>query len=160
MRRAFLFARALHSRMNRQDLLKLWNDHHANNTWITATSKAMAGLTPEQAAWKPDPERHSIWQLINHMVFWHTYALDRARGGPVLDQAEIQRRNWPEPDAITDNAWRQAIETYNAMYREVVRAIEDPGFKIDSIPNMLTHAAYHTGQIMQLRAMQGLPPIE
>lgn len=146
--------------MLRPTLLQLWNDHHNSNTWITATRKALGDLTLEQAAWKPDPDRHSIWQIVNHMVFWHTYALDRARGGPILAQAEIESRNWPEPDTISEDAWRRAIETYNGMHRDVVRAIEDPEFKIESIPNMLTHTAYHTGQIMQLRAMQGLAPIE
>ncbi|MEZ6241587.1 MAG: DinB family protein [Phycisphaerales bacterium] len=146
--------------MDRDSLLKLWKEHHTNNTWIPAWSKAVSDLTPEQAAWKPDPQRHSIWQQVNHMVFWRTYNLARKRGGEPLPDAEIQRRNWLAPDMITEAAWREARERFNTSHSEVADAIADGTLPPDTTSYLLTHDSYHVGQIMQLRAMQGMKPIE
>jgi len=146
--------------MNRTNLQTLWNDLHTQNTWVTGANNALAGLTPEQAAWKPAPERHSIWQLVNHLIFWHTYHLAHTRTGGTLPREQVMERNWQEPTTTSDDAWRQTLASYESMRREVSTALDDPGFKLDNIPNMLMHTSYHLGQIMQLRAMQGLPPIE
>jgi len=36
--------------------------------WQPSLSKALEGLTAAQAAWKPSPARHSIWQIVRHLI--------------------------------------------------------------------------------------------
>ncbi len=45
-------------------------------------SLAVAGLTAEQAAWKPGPERHSIWQIVRHVIRWKESVLAAVEGTP------------------------------------------------------------------------------
>ncbi|MEZ6319325.1 MAG: DinB family protein [Phycisphaerales bacterium] len=146
--------------MDRSTLLHLWNAHHAENTWVAAWSKSVAGLTPGQAAWKPAPERHSIWQLVHHMVFWREYFVARRRGGATLAAEEIARRNWEEPAEVTDGAWAAALARFESSHAAVAAAIADPSIPFGPFVYPLTHDCYHVGQIMQVRAMQGLAPIE
>lgn len=32
------------------------------------SSKEAVGVTAVQAAWRPSPDRHSIWQIVDHLV--------------------------------------------------------------------------------------------
>jgi len=146
--------------MDRHELLGLWNRHHTENTWVTAWSKSVAGLTPEQAAWKPGPGRHSIWQLVNHMVFWREYHVARRRGGATLPEDEIARRNWEEPAEVSGDAWAAALGRFESSHAAIAGLIADPEIPFGVHVYPLTHDCYHVGQIMHLRAMQGLAPIE
>jgi uncharacterized damage-inducible protein DinB len=146
--------------MDRTDLLALWNRHHNENTWITAWSGAVAGLTPPQAAWSPQPGRHSIWQIVHHVCFWREYHVSRTRSGATLPEAEIARLNWLAPESVTDAAWAATAERFGTSHAAIAAAIADATFPIEKLPFILTHDCYHVGQIMQLRAMQGMKPIE
>ena len=146
--------------MNRTTLQTLWADLHTKNTWVPATSKALADLTPEQAAWTPAPERHSIWQLTNHLIFWHTFHLQHIAQGTKLTKEMLEQRNWQAPTEITQQAWDSTTASYNDMHQQIADALQDPEFPLDDMPNMIMHTCYHLGQIMLLRATQGLPPIE
>ena len=47
-----------------RDLLRVQLDEtFAQERWHPPLATAVYGLTAAQAAWKPAPERHSIWQI-------------------------------------------------------------------------------------------------
>jgi hypothetical protein len=48
--------------------------------WQPPLWLAVQGLTAEQAAWKPSPERHSIWQIVRHVVCWKRGVLQEWAG--------------------------------------------------------------------------------
>ena len=143
---------------DRQTLLRQWEDAWAPTQGWTPFSRILDGLTPGQAVWTPAPGRHSIWQIVNHLSFWGAYVPARARGGASLAQEEIDRRNWEAPRETTEAAWRAAVERYQGVRRLVGDALADPACRLDDLREMLPHHAYHAGQIMQLRALQGLAP--
>jgi hypothetical protein len=145
--------------MDRTALTKLWDEFWESGLFAAPWSKAI-DVTPEQAAWSPVPGRKSIWQIVNHVIFWRTYVLDRARGGPQLTPEEIERRNWEPPTAVTPEAWRQTRTRLRDSHTRLREAVADPGTTLDRIQYMLPHDAYHLGQIMYVRALQGLPVIE
>ena len=68
--------------MQRDELLKLWNDAWTEGLWAAAWGKAIDDLTPAQATWTPAPGRHSIWQIVNHVIFWREH--DQLTG-PLID---------------------------------------------------------------------------
>ncbi len=146
--------------MDRETLLKLWTDSWEGDIWIAPWAKALAGLTPQQAAFKPTPQRHSIWQNVNHVAFWREYSLDLAAGKPKPSDAERDRRNFEEPPAATAAAWDAARKRLADTHKRVRDAIANPAVPLDRLRYHLAHDAYHLGQIMYLRALQGLPPIE
>lgn len=144
---------------DRDTLIRLWDDAWGTTHGWTPFSRLLEGLTPEQAAWTPARGRHSIWQIVNHLCFWNEYVPARAAGADPLPSDEIQRQNWLAPAEPTEHAWRQTVERY-ARTRSLIRdALADHSRPLDSLREMLTHHAYHAGQIMHLRALQNLPPI-
>ena len=41
---------------------------------------SLQGLTAAQAAWKPSPDRNSVWEIINHIALWKEYFASRLAG--------------------------------------------------------------------------------
>ena len=141
----------------RQFLLKTWDDTWDKSWWWPAFSVAFPDLTAAQAAWKPAPQRHSIWQILNHMILWRQVCVRRARGEkPSHD--EIDRRNWEEPPDPTDAAWRDALARLERSHRQVHEALADESLEIDHLRYLLMHDVHHLGQVTYIRALQGLPP--
>ena len=146
--------------MDRAALIKQWNDAWTEGLWAAAWSKAAAGLTPQQAAWTPAPGRHSIWQIVEHMVFWRQDNLHRLAGGKPPSKDQLAAGNFPRVSAATEKAWSATLARWEKTQRDIAQAIDDPAKPLDRLQYLLPHDCYHVGQIMYLRALQSLPPIE
>jgi hypothetical protein len=145
--------------MDRESLLALWDESWTEGTWFGSWSKSLAGLTPAQAAWHPQPGAHSIWQLVAHVIFWREITLDTLAGKPRPTADEIARRNFPEPAHVTDEAWDAARAALEASHRGIREAIAH-GSEPHRLRYHLVHDANHLGQILYVRALMGLPPVE
>jgi uncharacterized damage-inducible protein DinB len=141
----------------REYLLKTWDEAWEKSTWWPAFSVVFQDLTPQQAAWKPAPARHSIWQILHHMCLWREVCVQRVRGEKPPDE-ELERRNWEEPADVTDQSWRQALARFERSQRLVREALADESVDIEKLRYLLPHDAHHVGQVTYLRALQGLPP--
>jgi hypothetical protein len=146
--------------MDRTTLLKLWDESWTDGLWAAPWSKATAGVTPQQAAWKPAPDRHSIWQNVNHVSAWRELTLTRVDGRPGPRREDMDALNFAEPAAPTEAAWRDACARLKRTHDDCRAVIASPSGDISRLLYHLPHDMYHLGQIMQLRALQGLAPIE
>ncbi|MFN7021186.1 MAG: DinB family protein [Phycisphaerales bacterium] len=157
--------------MDRQELLDQWDELWKSGLWAAPLSKAVEDLTPGQASWKPDPavlgnpaaRVHSIWQQINHILFWREVALRRTMGGPAPSEEEVASRNWDAPEGpleATESNWSRTRQQLADSQQQIHAAIADPGAPQDRLRYLIGHDSYHLGQIMSIRALMGLPPIE
>jgi len=153
----------------RELMLAAWDDLWTNGRWAAPWRRTLEGLTAAQAAWKPGQsmsggggksDRHSIWQIVHHIVFWRGYVIDRMRGGPTLPDAEIAARTFEEPKRADDASWKKTVEAFAASQQRVREALAADSCNVDRVRGMPYHDCYHIGQIMTLRALQGLPPVE
>jgi uncharacterized damage-inducible protein DinB len=143
---------------DRQMLAKMWDEMWGAYTWIPGWEPSFADLSPQQAAWRPGPGRNSIWQHLNHVCFWRETTLRRLKGDAPKDD-EIARRNFEEPTEVSDAAWLAARERLKRAHESIRAAITDDNVPVDKVQYLLPHDAYHLGQVMLLRALQGLPAI-
>lgn len=146
--------------MDRTWIAEWWNEAWDAGLWAAPWSKAIDGLTPQQAAWSPAPGRKSIWQLVHHMTFWRENWLGKLAGKSKADVAEVERRNWEAPAEITPAAWARSLDRFKQSQQKMAAALADPKSPTKDIAYFLPHDCYHFGQVMYLRAMQGLPSIE
>ena len=146
--------------MDRTVLLKLWDDSWSGDIWIAPWGKAVADLTPQQAAWKPNPNRHCIWQIVNHVCIWREYTLTRLDGRPGPSREQVDRDNFAMPPAQSQAAWQQTLDRLRTTHHDVRQAIAKPDSSLERVQYHLGHDCYHLGQIMYLRALQGMAPIE
>lgn len=150
-------------------ILRLWDETFEKESWHVPLIDAVRGLQAAQAAWKPAPERHSIWQIVEHLIFWKEYMLSRLRGAPRGPSGWAKGLDWKDVWETTDSAWedtlRRLVEVQKALKAELGRRSDDdldvplPGssFPLFTIQTMAVHDAYHCGQICYLRALQGIP---
>lgn len=146
--------------MDRAALLTQWDKFWTTGLFAAPASKALEGLTGAQAAWTPAAGRHGVWHNANHIMFWRAYAITRARKETLPDQAEIDRRNWHVPTPADDAAWANTSREWERSHRLVREALADGSATDELAINLFAHDSYHIGQIMYVRALQGLKPIE
>lgn len=146
-------------------LLAQLRSTHNKAEWFVPVNTAVAGLTPEQARWiprsegpnNPAPEDHSVGMIAYHLLYWNTQALAKLKGEkvppPTSDNTETFNKfdatNWPETVKKLD-------ENLTAI-EQLVEAADD--VKIAAIANSISHIsahnAYHTGQIIMIRKLEG-----
>lgn len=144
--------------MDREAVVRMWEEAWKDGIWYASWHGAVTGLNARQAAWRPQPDRHSIWQIVTHIMFWQDYTL-RALAGDKPTRDEVDRRNWEEPVEVSDRAWDETVRAFTESYQKVLAALKTSE-KIDRLVYHLPHESYHIGQIMYVRAMQGFPPLE
>ena len=147
--------------MDRHTIREFWEQAWREGLWAAGWQRACADLTPAEAAWQPAPQRHSIWQIIEHMLFWRADALRRltAGSGPPAPE-EVARCNFPTARPLTADAWADTLSRLAATQDRVAAALASEGADISRLAYLLPHDAYHIGQVMYLRSLLGKPPVE
>jgi uncharacterized damage-inducible protein DinB len=142
-----------------------------------ALDELLASVSSDQAATRPIPGAHSIWEIVLHVTAWAEIALARLNGQRTGDPAPDE--DWPpvsgsDPKSGSDAAanWRAALERLRESYRALAtdtRRLEPSAFdeKVAgadyTVSNLLRgvieHGTYHGGQIALLkRALEGKQP--
>jgi uncharacterized damage-inducible protein DinB len=135
--------------------------------------RSLEGLTPERAAWKPSPQRKSIWQNVAHIAFWTSYYAGRLGGEAPRPSGWYQDLQWVDVTEVTDERWKETVQAMiraqEAFELEVRKLSENDLDKplhggenpiYEFITVVMTHNSYHCGQIMYLRALQGMDPLD
>jgi hypothetical protein len=149
----------------RSILLQQLRSTHNQADWFVPVNTAVAGLTADQAKWIPtnaagklDPNaNHSVGMLTYHLLFWNTNSLARLKGEkpPPVPSNNDETFNDFDP-----GTWAKTVSDLDA----VLTALEDLVAHADdttlqkiapTIANISTHNAYHTGQIIYVRKLQG-----
>jgi uncharacterized damage-inducible protein DinB len=142
----------------RSILLSQLKQTHDQQDWFVPASKAVAGLTAEQAAWTPGKGSHSVSQLVQHLVFWNQSQLASWKGqkGPAYSGKNDETFG----NNLDKAGWENAVKQLNAVLTDMEKWIEtadEASFKkqADNIAHVSVHNAYHTGQILYIRKQQG-----
>lgn len=149
---------------------RLWEESWSVGIWFAPWEKAVAGLAPEQAAWSPGVGRHSIWQNVAHVCAWREYTLTKVDGRPGPKRQDMDALNFEGPKKGDVEEWRALIARLRQTHMDMAAAMQsvggsggsplERGGAAERLAYHLGHDAYHLGQIMQLRAMLGMAPIE
>jgi uncharacterized damage-inducible protein DinB len=123
-------------------------------------------VTAGEAAWRPAPRRHSIWELVVHAAYWK-YAVWRRLTGQPRGSFPRTGSNWfRAPDPATDRAWRHdktlLDETHGALRDAAARLSPrvlhstPRGGKVSNaalLTGVAAHDLYHAGQIQLLKRL-------
>ena len=143
-----------------------FNECFAENGWFVAARNAIAGVTAEQAAWKPAGADNSIHEIINHLNYYNNAYLQRFKGldyeytladnDATFDQGEAG--SWEAEVARFDaimNEWRDLLDaTKKKKLREPAPPRKESKWS-EIIASINAHTAHHGGQIVLLRKLQG-----
>jgi len=139
-------------------LAELKSSHNAQD-WYVPASKAVEGLTFEQATWKPaGKDNHSIAQLVNHLAFWDKQNLAKFKGEAAASFSGNNEETFEPPkDKKSWDAIVKDMDDVMTGWEKAVEAADDAKIAkaAPTIAHIATHNAYHTGQILFIRKQQG-----
>jgi len=127
---------------------------------------SLRGVTPAQAAWRPAPGRHNIWELAVHAAYWKYVAVRRLTGAK-RGSFDLKGSNWFERKGQpTLAAWRAdlaLLEQSHQTFREVVARLTPRDLSrtprgaefnnVGLVSGVAAHDFYHAGQIQLLKRL-------
>ena len=129
-----------------------------------AVLEILGDVTAAQAAARPLPRSHSIWEIAVHIAVWDDVARRRMAGAIVQP---TPKEDWPDVSDTTVEAWERTREDLKRTHEALVRAVlAFPDARLEErIPGkepayytfyymlhgIAQHELYHAGQIALLK---------
>ncbi|HEX3527200.1 MAG TPA: DinB family protein [Thermoanaerobaculia bacterium] len=149
-------------------LTELLRKAHADEPWHgPSVADTLRDLTAAQAAARPIPGAHSIWELVLHLAAWQGEVTRRLQGNA---PAMPDEGDWPAVGVVSEAAWQSALEHLDATFGRLLETLggltdadlDRSGGSLDRAlgtgaqlrtmaVGLLQHAAYHSGQVVMLR---------
>ena len=139
-------------------LLEQLHTTHADEDWFVPARIAVDGLTAEQAKWSPGKGDHSVGQLAYHLWFWDTRALADFKGDK---KAAFSGNNEETFDNFTAEQWSDLVKKLDQVMADWETAVANAddqklAEKASLVAHVGAHNAYHLGQIIYARKLQGV----
>jgi hypothetical protein len=149
-------------------LLQLIDESYEKKTWHGPNLKgSIRGISSEQAAWRPRPDRHSIADIVVHAAYWK-YAVRRRLRGDKRGSFALSGSNWfALPSPLSDSTWREYQRLLDGEHRAMRETIASfPADQLHRFPSrgkvsfisqiygIALHDVYHAGQIQLLKRLQ------
>lgn len=148
-------------------LLQQYDRCYNENGWFVALRNTIDGVTAEQAAWKPKDSDNSIWETLSHLTYYINAYLQRFKGIDYQYDVTSNDETFTSGDR-SEAAWKVEIGKFDAVmteWRDLIEASDedkfsqpaanDQGTWAELIANINAHNAYHGGQILLIRKLQG-----
>ncbi|MGN4447580.1 DinB family protein [Bacillus cereus group sp. MYBK79-1] len=147
-------------------LLNVLDATFEKESWYAPFKHAIEGLTAEQAMWKPSGEgTKTIWENVNHLIYYKERLAANLEGREWKHNLDGNDTFYLTEQSNDDEKWKKVVErSKNAQrnLRQVLSAISEKELEQNLLEgkllDIMLHDAYHTGQIIQLRKMQGSWP--
>lgn len=143
-------------------ILALVDEAYERRTWHGPNLRqAIRGVSAKQAAWRPGPRRHNIWEVTLHAAYWK-YAVRRRIEGGKRGSFIVKGSNFfprPEPGKLGEAAWQADKNLLDREHRALQKTIQGVlgtprGEKfLPQIWGIAFHDIYHAGQIRLLRRL-------
>jgi uncharacterized damage-inducible protein DinB len=138
-------------------LLEQLRTTHNKEDWFVPVNVAVAGLTAQQANWSPGHGGHSVGQLAYHLWFWNSRELAQFKGEKA---AAFDGNNDETFNNFNAAQWDDLVKKLDKVmsdWEAVVEAASDQKIAANAslIAHIGTHNAYHVGQILYVRKLQG-----
>lgn len=151
-------------------LLTILDQAYNRTSWHgTNLRGSIRRVSARQAAWRPGPKRHNIWETVVHAAYWK-YAAARRFTGDGRGFFPLKGSNWfvrPIDKArATDDAWREDVALLDRMHdtlRNTVMRLSPrdlaqtpAGKKVSNfalLTGVAAHDLYHAGQIQLLKRL-------
>jgi len=138
-------------------LLEQLKTTHDQKDWFASAKEAVEGVTAEQANWRDGKGNHSIGQLTAHLVFWNRQQLAKFKGEKPADFSGDNNETFNRFDAAKWTATVKELDEVMTALEQVVKTADEASLQkwASALAHIGTHNAYHIGQMVYVRRLQG-----
>lgn len=148
--------------MTKQTVLEFLTGEHTHYNTEDILANCSWELTGQLVGVGP----HSIFRILNHIIFWQDVYLGRIEGAEI-DSPGKPSTGWPGPIAPPDEAvWKASVNQFKEGLHRAQRYARErdlgeiiPSFRGASLGDCLVflalHNSHHMGQIITLRQILG-----
>jgi hypothetical protein len=132
---------------------------------------SLRGLAPGIATFRPQPDRHNVWEIVVHCAYWK-YRVCRLLDRDAPQSFEVKGSDWfrrPADDSeVSPHALAEdlaLLARWHGYLTAAVRNVDPDGLDgqpsgsgftvVELISGAIAHDLYHAGQIRLLRRMAG-----
>ena len=146
-------------------MLALVDEAFDHKAWHgTTLLGSIRGMSASQAAWRPAPRRHNVWEVVVHAAYWK-YAVRRRLTGEGRGSFSLKGSNWfarPTDDRSWPDDVALLLEEHRRL-RSAIRRLPDAALRATSrrrtgspaylVRGIAAHDLYHAGQIQLLKRL-------
>jgi uncharacterized damage-inducible protein DinB len=138
-------------------LLEQLKTTHNNKDWFAPASAAVDGITAEQAKWRDGKGNHSIGQLAAHLVFWNRQQIAKFDGKEPPAFSGDNNETFNSFDAAKWAATVRELDEVMTAWEKAVEGADEQKLQkwASAIAHIGAHNAYHIGQMVYIRRLQG-----
>ncbi|WHZ58246.1 DinB family protein [Metabacillus sp. CT-WN-B3] len=153
--------------MNRIEfLINVLDSTFDKESWYAPLKHAIEGVTAEQASWRPAGEAaKTIWENVNHLIYYKERLVADMEGREWTHHLSGDENFYLTEQSNEDKEWKKVIERAENVHRSLRQILSgtsveelDQNSLEGKLLDIFLHDAYHTGQIIQIRKMQGSWP--
>ena len=124
--------------------------------------KILNGVKSDEAVARPLEGRHTIWELVLHIIAWKKFVRRILLGESIVGLSDEE--DWPLVKFISEVAWKQAVDELKHIHNDLVKTISGfnksrlfqmvPGAKCSFytiLYGVIQYDLYHAGQIAVLK---------
>jgi uncharacterized damage-inducible protein DinB len=128
----------------------------------SSISEILADIPAEVAALRPQPDAHSIWEIVLHTTVWQRTVRQRLEGRPIASLPDEE--DWPRVTDASPSAWAEAVRDLRAEYEllrtealqwsdsDLGETTEGQRYTVyEMLQGVIQHNLYHAGQIAILK---------
>ncbi|MGB5012469.1 MAG: DinB family protein [Pyrinomonadaceae bacterium] len=154
--------------MTKAILLEQFTACYDKDAWFVALKNTLEAVTADEALWKPQCCDNSIWETVSHLNYYNFAYVERFKGVDYQYPADDNDATFTAGEA-TAEAWNAETARLDAIlteFRDLIANADESKFNepvsktnraswATLISNINAHNAYHAGQILLLRKLQG-----
>lgn len=145
-------------------LLKLWDIANQSENWFAPVQKALKNVDAIQAVWKPDGLNgfNSIQEITHHLLYYKARFLSRLTGTDFEYLADNEATFILGLSMEWDEVKEELFKTNSRILEYLLTLQDDDLDRLQpqeaigqQVMDLATHDAYHAGQLVLIRKLQG-----
>ncbi len=151
-------------------LIRGWDEAYDVEGWYPPLKAALDNVSDKEATWRPEGKAsHTIAELVIHLLFYKKRFLYRLETKTWTATIETNDESFSAIAEATPSQWHDAVNELNTVHQNIrKKLVEIDANDLDKpLPEatigeqfftLIVHDAYHTGQIVMIRKLQGTWP--
>lgn len=138
-------------------LLEQLHTTHDAEDWFVPAKIAVDGLTADQAQWSPGKGNHSVGQLAYHLWYWNARVLATFNGEKLAPFDGNNNETFDKFNAAQWDDLKVKLDKVMADWEKAVETADEKKLAENAslIAHVGAHNAYHIGQILYVRKLEG-----